>query len=157
MWKLATPADDQQIIDMSRNLYTEDPSPAPVPEHHTRQTLSVFRAEPSRGRAVILNVDNTVAGYAFLVSFWSNELGGEIVVIDELYVRPAHRNQGHAGALLKLLTSENTLWPGPAVALELEVTPQNHRASALYANLGFRPVKNARLRLLATEPLLSHS
>ena len=133
---------------MFRNLYAEDPSPAPVPEHHTRQTLARFRSEPIRGIAVVLELDHTIAGYSFLVSFWSNELGGEIIVIDELYVRPAHRNQGHARTLITALSRENNLWPGRIVAVELETTPQNRRASALYTRLGFRPVKNTRLRLL---------
>ena len=148
MWRPATSVDDKEIVEMSRQLYAEDPAPMPVPEQHTRATLAIFRAEPARGRAVVLQVDDALAGYAFLASFWSNELGGEVVVIDELYVRPVFRGQGHGRALLTRLMRENSLWPRDAVALELEVTPQNTRAGSLYASLGFKEVKNARLRFL---------
>jgi ribosomal protein S18 acetylase RimI-like enzyme len=129
-------------------LYAEDPSPMPVTEGNIRATLATLRAEPSRGRAVVLEVEGVIGGYALLISFWSNELGGELIVIDELYVTPPVRNRGHARELLTTLTKENNLWPGRSVALELEVTPQNQRAAILYEKAGFKRTKNERLRLL---------
>jgi len=147
MWRAATVSDEGRIVEMCRALYAEDPSPMVVSEEQTRNTLSILLGEPSRGRAVVLEADRTVAGYALLISFWSNELGGEIIVIDELYVTPAFRNQGYARQLLRFLAGQNSLWPGRAVALELEVTPQNTRAAAIYTGLGFQPVKNQRMRL----------
>ena len=148
MWRPAINSEDDDIVEMSRELYAEDPAPMPVPDRHTRETLSILRAEPARGRAMVLQLNNAVAGYALLISFWSNELGGEIIVIDELYVRPLYRNQGHARALLTTLTSAETLWPRQSVAIELEVTPQNERAASLYTRLGFKSVKNTRLRFI---------
>src|SRR5581483_7011657 len=120
MWRAAAPSDDEDIIAMSLALYAEDPSPAEVPESHTRATLSMLRAEPVRGRAVVLDLEAVIAGYALLISFWSNELGGEIIVIDELYIRPAYRGRGHGREIFSRLRSESTLWPRRAVALELE-------------------------------------
>jgi hypothetical protein len=38
--------------------------------------LNVFEIEPSRGLAVVLDVEGTADGYAFLVPFYSNELDG---------------------------------------------------------------------------------
>jgi GNAT superfamily N-acetyltransferase len=90
-------------------LYEEDPSPMPVPEGNSRTTLATLRAEPVRGRAVVLEVEGVTTGYALLISFWSNELGGELIVIDELYVTPSFRNRGHARELLTILTKENNL------------------------------------------------
>jgi ribosomal protein S18 acetylase RimI-like enzyme len=106
-----------------------------------------LRHEPTRGSAVVLEIDDAIEGYALLISYWSNELGGEIVVIDELYVRPAARQQGHARRLLDLLKRPNQLRPGRVAALELEVTPSNERAAALYLRAGFQLAKNRRLRL----------
>jgi GNAT superfamily N-acetyltransferase len=148
MWRLAAVSEDDDIIAMSRELYSEDPSPLPVPEQHTRATLSILRKEPVRGCALVLDLNETIAGYALLISFWSNELGGEVVVIDELYIGRSHRRQGYGRGLLFELARENTLWPRQAVALELEVTPQNARAASLYSSVGFTQVKNSRLRYL---------
>ena len=112
-----------------------------------RSTLETFRAEPTRGRAIVLDVDGETAGYAFLVSFWSNELGGEICTVDELYVTARVRSQGYGTMLVESLAAGAPIWPRRPVALELEVHPRNTRARALYERLGFRVKRNETLRL----------
>lgn len=79
------------------------------------------------GRAVVLESEGQVSGYALLTSFWSNEFGGEVCLVDELYVKPAARSQGHGTELPRGLMGENSLWPEQTVALALEVRPDNHR------------------------------
>lgn len=139
MWRAATSEDDDAIVRLSLALFTEDPSPEVITEESVRRTLERFRAEPLRGEVMVLDVDGRIAGYVFLPRYWSNELGGEICIVDELYVEAASRNRGHASELLRTLR-------GNAVALELEVTPKNIHARALYERLGFRMKKNTVLR-----------
>src|SRR5207253_11358576 len=91
------------------------------------------------GRAAVLELDGRPASYALLISYWSNELGGDICTIDELYVEPAARSQGHSTALLEALAAHAAPYPPGAVALALEVTAKNARARALYERLGFAP------------------
>jgi ribosomal protein S18 acetylase RimI-like enzyme len=143
-WRPARPEDDDAIVAMSLALYHGDP---PVTAAHVRQTLVTFRDQPIRGRALVLDVDGAPGGYAFLVSFWSNELGGEICTIDELYVGEAARSRGYATHLVEALWSTPSLWPRVPVALELEVSPANVRARALYERLGFTVKRNTTMRL----------
>jgi ribosomal protein S18 acetylase RimI-like enzyme len=146
-WRIATIPDDEALVAMSLDLYREDPAPRPVPAEQTRRTLERFRAEPSRGRALVLEGNGRPLGYALLASFWSNELGGEVCTVDELFVKPEARGQGHGRRLLEeLLRGGGALWPGTPVAFDLEVTPGNGRARAFYESLGFRAAKNAHLR-----------
>ena len=152
-WRLAERGDDGEVVEMSLALYAEDPASRPVSEAQVRLTLEAFRAQPARGRAVVLEADGRLAGYAFLVSFWSNELGGEICTIDELYVRSAWRGRGLASRLVEALEPEGHLWPGRPVALELEVSPGNVRALALYERLGFHVKRNRTLRRVGSGPL----
>jgi ribosomal protein S18 acetylase RimI-like enzyme len=149
MWRAATPGDDDAIVASSLALFTEDPSPERVDAAQVRRTLLALRAEPLRGHAVVLELDGDVRGHAFLISFGSNELGGDVCTIDELYVAPAARGAGHASALLEAL-ARGQLYPG-AVALQLEVTPGNARAQALYRRLGFAG-KNVGLRKRVVRP-----
>ena len=146
-WRPAGPEDDDAIVSMSLALYGEDPAPAHVSAGQVRATLERFRHEPTRGRAFVLDVEGEPRGYALLVSFWSNELGGEICTVDELYVVPAWRNQRHATLFLESLIAGHPAWPGRPVALELEVSPGNARASRLYERLGFRAKRNTTMRL----------
>ena len=114
----------------------EDPGPRPVPPAHVQATLATLRAEPYRGRAVVLELDGRVTGYALLISFWSNELGGEVCEIDELFVAPEHRSRGH-GAALFAAVERGELWPSPPVAMALIIHDDNERARRLYERLGF--------------------
>lgn len=149
-WRPATPADDEAIVAMSLDLYAHDPAPGTVSAAQIRQTLATLRDQPLRGHAVVLDANGVRAGYAFLMSFWSNELGGEICTIDEVYIAAEWRGRGHATALVRSLESGGPLWPGVPAALELEVSPANHRALALYERLGFRVKRNATMRRLTT-------
>jgi GNAT superfamily N-acetyltransferase len=85
-------------------------------------------------------------GYALLCSFWSNELGGEVCIIDELYVVPSARGRGIGTGLVTSLLRRELPWFERAVNVELEVTPGNARARALYERLGFRAYENALMR-----------
>jgi ribosomal protein S18 acetylase RimI-like enzyme len=139
MWRMAAASDDDDIVSMCMALNAEDPGPAPVSPQQVRCTLTKLREESHRGRALVCEVDNRAAGYALLISFWSNELGGEVCIIDELFVAPAYRGRGLATELLMILAeNEQSLWPAQLAALALEVSPGNERARALYERLGFR-------------------
>ncbi len=144
-WRTATPADDRAIVAMGLALNAEDAGQDRVAPAQIERTLTELRAAPWRGRAVVLDDGGELGGYAFLISFWSNELGGELCTIDELYVAPAARGRGHGTALVEALAAGTGPWPGRPVALTLEVTPDNRRAMALYERLGFRG-KNRGMR-----------
>jgi GNAT superfamily N-acetyltransferase len=115
------------------------------PPHQVRRTLEVLRTEPWRGLAVVLDVDDQAVGYALLVSFWSNELGGEVCDVDELFVTPEHRSRGNGRSLFEAI-ERGELWPTPPVAMALGTTPGNHRARRLYERLGFESVGVSMVR-----------
>src|SRR5215472_435438 len=84
MWRIAQSADDDSVVEMSLRLYSEDPGPIPVAAKNMRTTLEVLRRAPDRGRAVVLDIQGQVSGYALLIGFWSNEVGGDVCEVDEL-------------------------------------------------------------------------
>ena len=138
MWRPALTVDDDPIVRMCLALNAEDPGPAPVPADNMRRTLRVLRETPLRGHAMVLEVDGRVCGYALLISFWSNELGGDVCTIDELFAEPAHRGSGHATQLFQALSGRTEPWMENVAALSLETTPANTRALRFYQRLGFR-------------------
>jgi GNAT superfamily N-acetyltransferase len=137
MWRPATADDDEAIVRLCAALNAEDPGPKPVPREHVARTLRLMREAPWRVRALVLELDAAVRGYALLCPYWSNEMGGEVCVIDELYVEPAARGRGHAGALIEHLAARAEPWLAGVVALALETTPDNAPARRLYERHGF--------------------
>jgi ribosomal protein S18 acetylase RimI-like enzyme len=147
-WRSARVSDWPSLIAMSQALYVEDPGTKPMGARDIARTLRTLHQQPVRGRAVVVVAGGVVVGYALLCSFWSNELHGEVCTIDELYIAPTHRSRGLGSKLVQGLAQRALPFFKRAVAFELEVSPRNLRARALYERLGFVARKNATLRLL---------
>ena len=146
MWRTAIASDDDHVVTLCLALNAEDPGPEPVPAERVRRTLLTLREEPQRGRAVVLEYAGAVRGYALLIAYWSNEFGGELCMIDEVFVEPAYRGRGLGTQLFEALARESELWPVRPAALALEVRPENSRARSLYERLGFRGKNQVMLR-----------
>jgi ribosomal protein S18 acetylase RimI-like enzyme len=150
-WRAARPDDDDAVEAMFLLLNREDEGQLQVGAENIRRTLAALREKPERGRVVVLEQRGRLLGYALLIPFWSNELGGECCALDELFVRPEARGQKHASALIEALAEGCTLWPRDAAAIVLEVTPGNTRAQALYRRHGFTG-DNISMRLVRRAP-----
>ena len=138
------PADRLRLQRLMAALYREDPAGRPVTGSAIVRTLRALAADPARGSAVVFWRGGGIVGYAILVNFWSNEHGGNVVHIDELYVAPTHRGRGIGSSFIEGLRRQ----PGSAVALALEVTPRNRRALQLYRRLGFVRSANTHLEFI---------
>ena len=128
------------------SLYREDPSEDGPSEISARATLRALRESPAWGNAVVMEEAGATTGYALLISFYSNELRGRVCIIDEIYVVPQCRGRGFASAFLETLARKTLFVFTDAVALELEVSPKNEAARALYLKAGFVPIRNTTLR-----------
>lgn len=149
-WRASIPDDHDRIATLMLALYAEDPAPISPSRAGGLMTLAELARHPLRGLAVVHAPDAgdplAIDAYALLCSFWSNELGGEVCIIDELFVAPGSRGGGIATSLVSGLLHRELPWFERAVNVELEVTPGNARARALYERLGFRAYKNALMR-----------
>jgi GNAT superfamily N-acetyltransferase len=92
-----------------------------------------------------LELERQLSGYALLIAFWSNELGGNICEVDELFVAPEHRSQGCGSSLFEAI-AHGVLWSAPIVGIALGVTRDNVRARRPYERLGFAAVGVAMVR-----------
>jgi ribosomal protein S18 acetylase RimI-like enzyme len=131
-----------EVLAMMHGLYSEDEAASPVDLSRFPLTIDFFLANPSHGRIVLFKEAVSVRGYALLVPYWSNEFGGALVVVDELFVTPKHRNRGIATSFFRFLGEEK---PFDAVALSLELSPTNTGARRLYQSLGFASRRNSLL------------
>lgn len=149
-WRLATKDDDDRIIAMNERLNLEDPGETmPFDAAMMRSTLAEIEINPTRGTVAVLDIAHKIFGYALLISFWSNEYGGEICAIDELYVEPEVRGRGFASQFVEMLASgNNPIWPRRTAAIVIEAYRTNPRAKALYERLGFQASPNHTLTLI---------
>ena len=74
-----------------------------------------------------------MAGYALLAHTWSQESGGDVIWVEELYVLPQFRGKGLGTAFFEELRRK---YPH-ASRFRLELEPDNERAEKLYRKMGF--------------------
>jgi len=108
------------------------------------KTFDALTRHPDLGTVVVFESEGEIIGYALLVNFWSNEFGGKIIVIDELYIKRGFRSKGIGTSFIRNLAENSS---GDSAALQLEVTPGNMSARRLYENLGFKSKRNETLIL----------
>jgi len=83
---------------------------------------------------VALDDDGSIVGHALWFRTFSTFMGKSGIWLEDLYVRPAHRRQGHAGELMADLRSRTE------GRVEWEVLEWNEEAIDFYQRLGARPM-----------------
>ncbi len=134
--------DYPELKRMIHALYVEDPVNEPITDKKISKTVTELRKQPCKGRIIIFEKDNVTIGYSILIFCWSNEYGGDILHIDELYVKPEHRERGAATCFFKHIAQT---YRDKIVAVQLEVSPSNTRAMNYYQKLGFKKARNVHL------------
>ena len=133
--------DAENFTSMVLALYTDDPEGEAMDRGKVSRTIEQLTFRPDKGEIIIFHDGHTYCGYSILLFLWSNELGGDTVMVDELYVKPQFRSQGLGKSFFGWL---QTRYP-QAQAFALETTPSNTRARQLYSRLGFEEVDNVRM------------
>ncbi|RUS97030.1 hypothetical protein DSM106972_085800 [Dulcicalothrix desertica PCC 7102] len=123
-------------------LYAEDIQGEQMSVVKIANTVNKLTEEPNRGCIYIFEHQENLIGYAILIYFWSNEFGGDILNIDELFVKKEYRRQGVGRKFFDFLSKE---FKNKVVAFCLETTKESHNAYNFYQKLGFREHKNTVL------------
>ena len=85
-------------------------------------------------RALVMAEGENILGYVLLSFTYSNEVGGMVVWIEELYVKEAYRNKGLGKQALSWIIKE---YKETTKRFRLEVTEENKGAKKLYQSFGF--------------------
>ena len=88
-------------------------------------------------RLYLIENGGQTAGYALLALTFSNEAGGDVVWLDEIYIRPEFQGKGLGNEFFDFLEKEFA----SAARFRLEVESDNEGAVRLYKRRGFRPLE----------------
>lgn len=130
------PGDLETYLDMSREFYSSSAVDHGVPEEYFRRSFEQCLAKSPYIRGMLIYRDGELAGYMLLSLTWSNEVGGLAVLLEELYLSPAHRGGGIGSETIALIEEQ---YP-EARRFRLEVSPANEAAARLYTRLGYSPL-----------------
>jgi ribosomal protein S18 acetylase RimI-like enzyme len=123
-------------------LYREDEYGEVMSCQKIQHTVQELMQHPEKGRIIVFCLGKAVVGYSIVIYYWSNEYGGNIAVINELYIQPQCRGKGIDTCFLEYIVA---VGGGSVKGLQLEVTPVNEKAFAYYCRQDFEPEKNRHL------------
>lgn len=133
------PTDKKLYFEMSRDFYGSGAAKGEISDDYREKFWNGLFS----GGAVnvyVLEYDGCAAGYAITFCYLSQEFGGNVVWIDELYVKPRYRGKGLGKRFLEF--AENI---HGAVLVRLEAEPENGRALDLYKSVGYKNLKYMQL------------
>jgi ribosomal protein S18 acetylase RimI-like enzyme len=133
--------DFEELATMVFALYTEDPVGEPLTIDKIRLTVTEEKVHRDKLAIWIFRYDGVVTGYGILNFFWSNEYGGDIINIDEIFVKSEARGLGIA---TRFIESLSVLYP-KGCALKLEASHSNKKAIKFYEQIGFEQAPNLHM------------
>lgn len=134
-----TPKDKDYFLSMSEIFYSSE---AALHEFDRAAQENNFNASLKGGfpvRCLALEEENgPLLGYAIVCHSWSSELGGPMILAEELYLKPEARGLGLANEFFRWLFKE---YEGRAAGFRLEVAPENAWVMEIYKKHGFTPLE----------------
>jgi len=125
--------DRADYLSMAHEFYAGDAVDHPIPDEFLERTFEELMGGSPYASCFVFEEEGAIRGYALLAKTWSQEAGGMVIWLEELYVRPEFQGRGLGQEFFRFL--KETMQPA---RFRLETEPHNHRAKALYQRQGFR-------------------
>ncbi len=127
--------DRQAYLEMAEEFYQTDAVLHNAPKENFITTFDAAIENSPYVKGYIFEQNNEVAGFALISPAYSNEVGGMVLWLEELYVRNKFQGQGLGKEFFSFIEEEAAAY---AKRIRLEVHPNNTRAIALYHKLGYK-------------------
>lgn len=128
------PRDLETFETMASLFYQTDAVTHPVSADHFQKTFALCMEKSPYVRGLMIEQDGQAAGFALLAFTCSNETGGLVVWIEELFILPEFQGSGLARAFFAFLDAE---YGQTATRYRLEITKTNTKAAEIYKKYGF--------------------
>ncbi len=142
-----TEHEEQFFVSMCMDFYNTDGVDHKIPVRNITKTFDKLMHDSSFCEAYAYVEDNEPKAYVLLAFTYSNESGGDVVWIEELYVSPDLRGKGIGSRLLDFVMEKYSY----VSRFRLEVTENNAGAVKLYSKKGFKPLKYNQMEIMKTE------
>lgn len=129
-----TQQDKARSLEMVRAFYNSNAVEHPVPAEVQERTFDAACGGDPLLKGFVLEQDGQVVGFAYITFFYACEVGGRVVMLEELFICEEARGKGLGQAFIDWMLAQ---YPD-AKRFRLEVTEENTGAIRLYERNGFR-------------------
>jgi len=139
-------SDDKiDFIKMCMDFYNTDGVDHSIPVSNMEKTFNLLMEGLDFAKAYVCEKNNKTVGYILLALTYSNEAGGMVVWLDEIYVKPEFRSQGIGSELIDFVIEK---YKNKIARFRLEITESNIGAKKLYLSKGFKDLSYRQMEIL---------
>ena len=121
-------------MEMASEFYHSPAVLHPVPDAFFERTADETLGSDAYAQIYMLECDGEPAGYGLTAKTFSQEAGGYVIWLEELYIREQFRSRGLGSEFFAYVEKK---YAGQAARFRLEVEKDNVRAISLYKRLGY--------------------
>lgn len=129
-----TKEDKNIFLILAKAFYASPAVAHTIPTGHHTAAFEQLMKNDTYAQCYMIEHNGKVVGYALLAKTFSQEAGGMVVWIEELFILPEYRNKGLGKEFFVFM--KETYEPHVA-RIRLEVEPDNTDAIRLYEQMGF--------------------
>ncbi|MEG1743112.1 MAG: GNAT family N-acetyltransferase [Clostridia bacterium] len=144
MIRKITKTDREIFISMASQFYKSEAVLKDIPLKNYEITFDELMRSDVYAECYIFEIDGKTAGYALTAKTFSQEAGGIVVWIDEIFILPEFRSKGLGSEFLNFITKKSG---ANAARYRLEVEDENTGAIKLYERFKFRPLGYSQMYL----------
>lgn len=126
--------DREVFLEMCKKFYQSSAVLHGIPTANMEETFRRVVAGSPYAQGYLLTHQGETAGYLLTSTTYSNEVGGLVIWLEELYLEEKFRGLGLGGAAMEYIRQN---CPADVRRLRLEVTPCNQGAIRLYERKGY--------------------
>lgn len=139
-------SDDKiDFIKMCMDFYNTDGVDHVIPISNVEKTFNLLMKVSDFAKAYVYEKNNQIAGYILLAFTYSNEAGGIVVWLEEIYVKSDFRSQGIGSELIDFVIEK---YKNKVARFRLEITDSNNSARKLYLSKGFKYLSYRQMEIL---------
>lgn len=132
--------DKDFYINSVKAFYSSDAVLHNIPDENITKTFEELMQSETYIECYIFEKEEKRVGYALLAKTFSQEAGGEVLWIDEIYILPQYRSQGIGSQFFEYLKTNTNV-----ARLRLEFCPNNEKAIEIYKRQGFQPLRYGQM------------
>ncbi len=133
-WRPLRDTDREDYLAMATAFYNTDAVMHPIPRSHIEATFDELMRSDIYTVCYICETADGIVGYALLAKTFSQEAGGTVLWVEELYLKEGYRHMGLGRAFFDNFFAA---LPPDVKRVRLEVERENEGAVKLYEFLGF--------------------
>ena len=129
-----SPQHENAFYHMCREFFSSPAVCHPISTEAMKTTFQTACSHSPYMRGLMITKNDEIIGYLLLSFTYSNEVGGMVVWIEELFITEEHRGKGYGKKVLQWVM---VTYSHQAKRFRLEVTEENTLAKKLYQSMGF--------------------